>query len=173
MRHQIPTAVLATLLPLGLLAGCGDGEPARGTDLTQAQLEEHVNGSFEPDDPAKELEAACEGALEAVAEATQDCEVTNGNQRVGVRASVTDVEADDLGMQLTPFLFGEDVAGAISQSLEMQGYTGISTTCDGDLVGEVGRELECVLISDTGESVVNVDVTKVDGLMIDYDFESA
>ena len=40
-------------------------------------------------------------------------------------------------------------------------------------MGEVGRELECVLTSDTGDSVVNVDVTEVDGLMIDYDFKSA
>ncbi len=86
---------------------------------------------------------------------------------------MTDIDADDLGMELTPFLFGEDVAGAISQSLEMQGYTGIFTKCEGDLVGEVGRELECVLTSDTGDSVVNVDVTEVDGLMIDYDFKSA
>ena len=173
MRHPVSVSVLATLLPLGLLVGCGEGEPPRGTDLTQSQLETHVNGSFEPEDPAKELEASCEGPLEAVRDATQDCEVTNGNQRVGVRALVTDIDADDLGMELTPFLYGEDVAGAISQTVEMQGYTGIHTTCDGDLVGEVGETLTCELSSPQGESTVNVDVTKVDGLLINYDFKSA
>ena len=176
MRHQthaIGRSVLATLvIGAALLAGCGEDEP-RGTDLTRAQLETEVSGRFEPDDPATELDAVCDGALEAVAEATQDCEVTTGRQRVGVRAVVTDIAADDLGMELTPFLFGEDVAGAISQSLELQGYTDVSTTCEGDLVGEVGRELQCELSTPEGSSRVDVDVTKVDGLMIDYDFKSA
>jgi hypothetical protein len=168
--------VVTALVSLAL-AGCGGDEPevARGTDLRQSQLEEQINASFEPDDPSDELATDCEGDLEAVAEATQDCKVTNGDDQVGVRAAVTDIEADDLGMTLTPFIYAEDVAGAISQTVEMQGggFTGIDTTCEDDLIGEVGQKLVCNLTSDQGDSVVNVEVTEVDGLMVNYDFKSA
>jgi hypothetical protein len=169
-------AIVITVLASLALVGCGDEEEVpRGTDMSRAQLEEQINESFEPDDPQDELKTECEGALEAVADGTQDCRVTNGDDQVGVRAAVTDIEADDLGMVLTPFVYAEDVAGAITQTIEMQGggYTGVATTCDDDLVGEVGQKLVCNLTSDQGDTVVNVVVTEVDGLMINYDFKSA
>ncbi len=179
LHRQNPStyaAVLVTAVASLALVGCG-GEPEvpRGKDLSQGQLEAHINDSFEPDDPEDELATDCEGDLEAVADGTQDCKVTNGDDHVGVRAVVTDIEADDLGMVLTPFVYAEDVAGAISQTVEMQGggYTGVETTCADDLVGEVGQKLVCDLSSDQGDTVVNVEVTEVDGLMINYDFKSA
>lgn len=174
MRYRITRdAALADLLATLVLAtACGQGTPT-GTDLTRADLEKEISGMYEPDDPEATLTTACEGDLRAAAETTQDCTVTTGDQEVGIRAVVTDPDADDLGLETTPFLPPESVADAIASSLEVQGYDGVSVTCDGDLVGEVGRAVVCELVTPEGDSIVNVDVTSVDGLLINFDFKSA
>jgi len=174
MRHLITmyAARAALLAMLGLATACGEDAPT-GTDLTRADLETEISGMYEPDDPEETLTTACAGDLRAAADATQDCTVTTGDQEVGIRAVVTDPGADDLGLETTPFLPPETVADAVAQSLEIQGYTGVSATCDGDLIGEVGQAVVCELVTPEGDTMVNVDVTSVDGLLINFDFKSA
>ena len=174
MRYRTKTyaARAALLATLALATGCGEDAPT-GTDLTQADLEKEISGMYEPDDPEETLTASCEGDLEAVADATQDCMVTTGDQEVGIRAVVTEPESADLGVETTPFLPPESVAEAIASSLQIQGYDGVSATCDGELIGEVGRTVVCELVTPEGDTMVNVDVTSVDGLLINFDFKSA
>lgn len=167
-------AVLATAL-LTLATACGSSATGGtgGTDLTQANLEQQVSSRYEPDDPGDDLTATCDGTLRAEEDATQDCTVTTGDKEVGVRVRVTDVEAADLGLETTPFLPPEMVADAIASSLEIQGYEKVDATCDGDLMGEVGDAIVCDVQTPEGDTLVNVDVTSVDGLLINFDFKSA
>ncbi|MEO5852575.1 MAG: DUF4333 domain-containing protein [Nocardioides sp.] len=174
----LPAGLLATLLALLALSACGSPDPdapvaLQGTDLSQADLEQEISSRYEPDDPKDTLTAVCEGALTAEADATQDCLVTTGGKKVGVRAWTTDVEADDLGIETTVFLPPEMVADAIGSALEMQGYEKVDSTCHGDLVGKVGDAVVCTVTTPQGETEVNVDVTSVDGLLINFDFKSA
>ena len=165
------SAVLATVV-LALTSACGPSA-AEATDLSQADLEQQVSSRYEPDDPQDTLTATCEGDLQAEDDATQDCTVTTGGKEVGVRAQVTDVGADDLGLETTPFLPPEMVADAITSSLEIQGIEKVETTCDGDLMGEVGDAVTCIVTTPDGDTEVNVDVTSIDGLLINFDFKSA
>lgn len=148
-------------------------EPTTAADLSQADLEGQIAGMYEPEKPKEKLSVACEGPLSATEDASRDCTVTTGDQEVGVRALVTDVEADDLGIETTPFLPPETVAGAIAQSLEIQGYDDVEAGCDGDLIGETGEAVVCEVQTPQGDTTVNVDVTSVDGLLINFDFKSA
>lgn len=166
----IPSAVLVTAV-LILATACGSSSP-EGTELTQADLEQQIAGRYEPDDPKDTLSAVCEGGLRAEADATRDCTVTTGDQEVGVRARVTDAGADDLGLETTAFLPPEMVADAIASSLEIQGYEEVVATCDGDLMGEVGDAIVCTVTTPEGDTTVDVDVTSVEGLLINFDFKS-
>lgn len=150
---------------------CGPSTP-EVADLMQTDLEQRIEGRYEPIDPADSLSAACRGDLRAEEDATQDCTVTTGDQHVGVRVRVTDAEAEDLGIETTPFLPRESVAEAIASALESHGYTEVEAACDGDLIGEAGREIVCRVSTPDGESRVDVDVTSVDGLLVTFDFKS-
>jgi len=148
-------------------------EATTASDLSPGDLERQIAGMYEPDEPKEKLTVACEGPLSAAQDATRDCTVTTGDKEVGVRARVSDVEADDLGVETTPFLPPETVAGAIAQSLEVQGYADVEATCDGDLMGETGEAVVCEVQTPQGDTTVNVDVTSVEGLLINFDFKSA
>jgi len=176
MTHRTRTyaALAAAVVTLGLTTSCAAKDDApTGNPMTQKELEKQISGMYEPDDPDAKLTVKCEGDLAAEADATQDCTVTTDDDEVGVRAQVTDTEADDLGVETMAFLPPETVADAIAQSLEIQGYTGVESTCDGNLYGEVGREVTCEVTTPDGDTTVEVDVTSVDGLMINFDFKSA
>ncbi len=147
--------------------------PTAETALTRADLEERVAERYQPEDEDTEYTAKCDGDLERVDDATQDCLVRTAEQEVGVRVEVGDATADDLGLQTTPFLPAQTVADSIGQSLEIQGYTGVTASCDGDLVGEVGQTIVCTMKLETGKTDVNVEVTSVDALQVDYSFKGA
>ena len=177
MRHRSSpfSSVLAAVV-LGM-SGCGGTPSSTPTasssrELSQADLEEQVAQRYEPK-KRETLTATCEGPLPADDGATQDCAVTTGGKEVGVRARVTDADADDLGVETTPFLPPEMVADAIASSLEIQGYEGVVATCDGDLVGETGEAVVCSVETPQGDTTVHADVTSVDGLLINFDFKSA
>ncbi len=173
MPHLHAPTLTAALVAAVLILATGCGSPApEGADLSPADLERQIAGMYEPDEPEEELTVACEGPLSAAQDATQDCTVTTGDKQVGVRARVSDAEADDLGVETTPFLPPEMVAGAIAQSLEVQGYADVEATCDGDLMGETGEAVVCEVQTPEGDTTVNVDVTSVDGLLINFDFKS-
>ena len=172
----LPAAILTAMVCLATACGSSatEGtEGAKGTDLSQADLEQQVAGRYEPDDPKDELTVSCEGALRGAEDATQDCLVATGSREVGIRASVTDLSADDLGLATTAFLPPEMVADAIASSLEIQGYEEVAATCDGDLMGEVSDAIVCEVTTPDGDTMVDVDVTSVEGLLINFDFKSA
>jgi Domain of unknown function (DUF4333) len=168
------TVVAVALCVVALTSACGSDEPP-AVGMTAAQLEKHVVQHYQPEDAdaTTPYSAACEGSIDAAVDATQDCLVTTPEQEVGVRVQVTDAEADDLGLQTTPFIPAESVAESIAGSLEIQGYTQVEAVCDGDLVGEVGRKVVCTMSMPEGESEVNVEVTSIDALQINFEFKSA
>jgi len=168
----LSAALLTALVCLATACGSSAPESIEGTDLSQADLEQQVAGRYESDDPKDELTVSCEGALPGAEDATQDCLVTTGSKEVGVRASVTDAAADDLGLSTAAFLPPEMVADAIASSLEIQGYEEVTATCDGDLMGEVGNAIVCEVTTPEGDTMVDVDVTSVEGLLINFDFKS-
>jgi hypothetical protein len=165
----VTVAVLATVL--AATTACGPG--ADGSAISRSGLEQRISEKYEPDDPKTTLTAACPGGLDAADDATQDCTVTTDDKEVGVRARVTDEDADDLGLETTPFLAPATVGEAIASSLEIQGYTGVESTCDGNLMGEVGDTVVCELSTLEGDTTVNVEVSSIDGLLINFTFKSA
>ncbi len=169
-RQRSTTNSAALVACVALVTACGPTDPA-GTDLAQTDLEQRLEEMYEPDDPEDTLTAACQGGLRAEDDATRDCTVTTGDDEVGVRARVTDVEADDLGIETTPFLPPESVEDAITSSLEVQGYTDVETVCDGELIGLTGEAIVCQVTTPEGRTKVNVDVTSVEGLLVNFDFK--
>lgn len=181
-RSSGPTgAISLAFLAVSILAtGCSsvEVEPASSdgpveSAMTQAELEQRVAQRYQPKDEDTKYTAECDGDLELTDDATQDCLVLTSEQEVGVRVVIGDSDAADLDLQTTPFLPAQTVADSIGQSLEIQGYTGVTASCDGDLVGEIGQTIVCTMNLETGKTDVNVEVTSVDALQVDYAFTSA
>jgi hypothetical protein len=132
--------------------------------LSPTRLAKQVRARYQK----KGLKVTCPQGLAGQAGATSDCEATDGSKLVGVRATATDARG---GFDVLPFLGADAVVDTIAGSLEMQGYTGVTGHCDGELIGEVGAHQDCEVTTSGGTTPVNVDVTKVEGLTIDFTFK--
>jgi Domain of unknown function (DUF4333) len=80
----------------------------------------------------------------------------------------------EFGTTSTPTVSQNDLQNDISQRLSEAGEQPQSVTCDGPLVGEVGKTTRCdVVISRTNSFQPVITVTKVDGTMVSYDVKPA
>lgn len=189
-RPNIPTPKLAALL-LGavLIAGCADdADPARSSAPSAPSSDPAASSSSAPpegpvlaaddlatrvrDEYAEASSVACAGELVAEAGATQDCIATADGKDVGVRATATEVDGEDVTLDYTPFLTGERVSATVAESLSAQGYTGAGGTCESVLVGVVGKTTTCEMVTDDFTTPVVATVTGVVGLTVDFSFEN-
>jgi hypothetical protein len=160
---------LAAVLAL-LLTGCSFsfGGPEA---VEQAELEKKVAGLYEADDPDTELTADCEGDLAAEVDATQDCHISGGDQSADVRVVVTDVGDEQVDFEATPFVPADRVAETIKASLADQGITVETVDCADELLGEVDATTTCTAAPAEGEGTIEVVVTSVEGLMVNFNYE--
>ena len=178
-RHPWATVLVALgLAAAGCQADGAAGSPDAGRDattrrgLTAAALERELSSRFRLDDPdAEPLEFRCRGGLRARVGARQECRVSSGEERVGLRVRRTRVHPLELDAE--PFLEPVVVAKEMFGSMNNQGTRPQEVSCTGDLVGVVGRTTECTVTLDGQEQPVLATVTEVRGLMIDFTFEGA
>ena len=121
-----------------------------------------------PDDKDAEVAADCVGGIDIEVDATQDCHLTAGEETVDVHFVVTEVEDDEIaGADFTPYIPGDRLAGAVRQQLAQQGRPG-PVECDEELTGEKGATTTCAATAGSDAAQVEVDVTEVDGLFINF-----
>lgn len=162
-----------TLLAVSLTACGGEDAPEQAPlAISKADLEEQVASRFTPTKKAGPLTVTCPDGLRKAVDAETDCTGTSGDKRVGLEVTTTKVSGDDVEYDVTPFVPAADVAGTIVSSLEMQGYQGVGGRCSGDLLGEVGQHVDCTITTEGGETDVDVDVTDVNGWLVDFTFKS-
>jgi hypothetical protein len=146
-------AALAAGLVLGLGA-CSDSDSGSSEteSLDAAGLEELVADSVTPDDEFAEVSADCAG-----------------EQTIDVHFVVTDVRDGEVtDAEFTPYIPGERLAPVVQQELSTQVPDLTDVQCDEELTGEQGATTECAATSGGKDVRVEVDVTKVDGLFINF-----
>jgi Domain of unknown function (DUF4333) len=93
---------------------------------------------------------------------------------VGVGCAALSGCSFEFGTKNTPTVSQDDLQNDISQRLSEAGEKPQSVTCDGPLVGDVGKTARCdVVISRTNSFQPVITVTKVDGTMVSYDVKPA
>lgn len=158
--------VVCTLVLTGCSVSFGGVE-----DLTQSALEEQVAANITPDDPDAEVSADCAGGLAAEVDATQECHLDVGEEEADVRATVTKVNDEDVDFELSTYVPPDVVASTIKDSLAAQDVTVDTVECDDELRGEVDAKTMCTAAPADGEGRIEVTVTSVDGLMVNFGYE--
>ena len=167
-------AVLATLLLAApVLAGCNAEVSTGSNSVSKASLEKQLASTFTPDDPEAKVSADCAGALAAKTDATQDCHMTVGDQEADVRVSVTKVADGDVNFKTTPFVPADTVAETLKQGLLDQGYTVDTVECEDELLGVLDETTTCTASPADGDGTLNVTVTSVDGLLVNFNYKTA
>ncbi len=162
---------MRTLLALVVCAAAVTGCSTTASTVEQAELEKQVAAIYEADDPSDEISATCDGELDAEVDATQDCNVTVGEENADVHVVVTKVDGSDVEFETQTFVPAERLADTLKTQLADQGFEVETVECDGELVGEVDATTECTAAPAEGEGILEVTVTEVDGLMINFNYE--
>jgi len=158
----------------GALVGCDSGaqEPSGApAPLSRAALEQRVAGSFTADDPHATIQARCEGGLDVRRGATRDCSLDVAEESADVHVVVSSVSGRRPLLRITPYIPADRLGDALRSALSGQGYHVESVTCDDELTGEPDETTSCTATPAAGEGRVDVHVTKVDGLMVNFDYE--
>lgn len=168
MRRLVPAFSVA--VSVLVLSGCSFS--FGGPDaVTQAELEKQIAALYTPDNPGETIEAECAGTLAAEVDATQDCHLTVGEEEADVHVVVTKVGDEEVDFEATPFVPAERVAETIKSSLADQGYQVDTVECDGELLGQLDETTTCTAAPADGEGTIEVKVTSVEGLMVNFNYE--
>lgn len=161
---------VALLACTAVLTGCSFS--VGGADaVTQADLEEQISGLYTADDPEAEITADCAGELAAEVDAQQDCHVNVGEEEADVHVVVTKVNDGDVDFETTPYVPAERVAETIKSSLADQEYEVDTVECEAELLGQLDETTTCTAQPADGEGTIEVSVTQVDGLMVNFNYE--
>lgn len=161
--------LVAALACTAALTGCSF---STGPDaIDQAELEKKVAGLYTADDPEADITAECGGDLAAEVDATQECHLVVGEESADVRVVVTEVGEEQLDFEAMPYVPAERVAETVKESLEGQGFQPETVTCDGELKGQLDATTTCTVAPAEGEGKIEVSVTQVDGLMVNFNYE--
>lgn len=174
------TVLPRALAPLALAAalcasGCSFEVPAGGpSQIEQDALEADITANI-TGEGADQVSVGCEGPLVAEVDATTDCFATYGadGSRTGIRATVTEVQGEDLAYDPVVFLDGDSVAEAVRRQLRAQAQPVADVEC-GELLGEVDAVAECAVSArDGSERSLTTTVTDVNGLVVDFELAPA
>lgn len=166
MTGMFRLLALALVALLGLTGCSTDG-------LSTSELQDEVQAVLEradSDGPAA-VQLHCDGGLAAEVGAERDCTALAGEERVGLRVKAT--SADPLRLAVAPFLRAESLAKKIVAILSAEGHPVTGAECEGSLTGKPGKTTTCHLWTEDHSHTydVEVTVTAVDGLMIEFKFE--
>ena len=155
------------------LAGCDadPGESAAPAALSRAALQQRVAGSFTADDPDVTITARCDGGLAARRGATRDCHLDVGEEGAEVHVQVASVSGDRPQLRITPYIPADRLGEALRGALSGQGYRVQSVECEDELLGRPAETATCAVTPAEGEGRVEVHVTRVDGLMVHFDYD--
>ncbi len=107
------------------------------------------------------------GSLKATVGATQDCDVTIGDDTTGLHLTVDSVKGSDVHWKQSPFLHGSAVASTVATAT---GASPSDLECP-DLPGTMGASVSCKVLKGSA-TAVDVTVTSVAGLRIGVDFKA-
>ena len=134
-----------------------------------AELEEFVADSVTPDDADAEVTADCAGGIDVEVDATQDCHLVVGEETADVHFVVTEVEDGEVdGRRLHAVRPGDRLAEVVTQQFAGQGTVLDEVQCDEELTGEAKATTTCDATAGTQEARIEVEVTEVDGLFINF-----
>lgn len=161
----------ATLVAVLLaLTGC-TAESGVDTTVSRAELESQVAALYPPKNERTVVTVACSGDLDAEVGATQDCHLDVDGDPADVRVRVTSVAGDRTEFEATPILTAERVAQTVMAALVEERFDVDSVECAAELVGIVGEQVTCRVAPVQGRGVVEVTVTAVTGLAVDFTYE--
>ena len=169
-RSSAAALALCAVALAGCSSGAGEGATAPRA-LSRQALEHRVADSLAADDPAATIRAHCSGGLETRRGATRDCRVDVGVEDADVHVAVSSVSGGLPSLRITPYIPADRLGEALRSSLSGQGYRVESVACDDELAGEPDATTSCTATPAEGEGRVDVHVTRVDGLMVDFDYE--
>ncbi|MFC5177558.1 DUF4333 domain-containing protein [Nocardioides taihuensis] len=172
MRSRAPliAVVLTVLLAALVVLVWGRSMFSSVAAVSQSELEQEVAGRYTPGASGEGVTASCDGDLESEVDATQDCAVQVGADVARVHVVVDRVDGTDVRFTSTPYLSAADVAEAIRKSLG-SGFQVDTIECAGELQGVEGSRTTCTYTPPASGREVEAEVTEVDGLMINFDFQ--
>jgi len=144
------------------------------TTVSQSELEKQVKATITPDDPTAEFTVTCEGTLKGEVDATQDCAATDSEgSTTGLHVKVTEVDGKTVKFSYEPFIAPDDVAAAIIDLAKQQGITVDTLTCEEELPGKEGESIICSGTPADSVGDLEVTVTSVDGLQVNFNVDQA
>lgn len=141
------------------------------TTVSTSELNKKVAGMYTADDPNATVKADCAGPLKGEEGARQDCHMTVGQETADVHIEVTKVDGSDVNFSATPYIPADRVAETIKSSLDQQNINVDTVTCDGELLGKPDESTACTAQPAQGDGKLEVDVTKVDGLLVNFNYK--
>lgn len=162
-------ALAAAALTGGALTGCSfnmsTGKPVVDKGALQKDISERMEKAGQ-----KPQSVTCKDDLPGEVGKTTRCEVvmseTNAFEPI---ATVTKVEGTTVSYDLSPAVSKEQLQKAVANLISESSSTKVdSVTCDSGLEGKEGAQAECEVTAGSVTITRTVDVTKVDGLLINF-----
>jgi hypothetical protein len=164
---------IGMLMAAGVIAVSGCTFSGGSLTVSKDDLDTEVAKSITPDEAGATVKADCAGELDGKVGAEQQCHVDVGDQKADVRLRVTSVKDDEVRWSTQPFLSPEIIGDSIQQDLDSQGIAVESVDCDSELVGKLGETATCATTGAEAPGDLTVEVTGVDGLLINFKYASA
>ncbi len=164
---------IGLLMAAGVIAVSGCTFSGGSLTVSKEDLDTEVAKSITPDEAGAAVQADCAGQLDGKVGAEQECHVDVGDQKADVRLRVTSVKDDEVRWSTQPFLSPDIIGESIQQDLDSQGIRVDSVECDEELVGKVGETTTCGTTGAKAPGDLTVEVTGVDGLLINFNYTSA
>lgn len=111
----------------------------------------------------------CQGDLGRDEGSVQFCDIDADGTPSWGQAEVTGYDGDEPTVEMLPYLPGDTVAQAIEDS-NTSGET-ISVDCTDYLLGVVGEEIDCPVTGSSAGSTVQISVTKIEELRINFNWQ--
>jgi hypothetical protein len=161
---------LAIVAVLIAAAGCKADVSVGDATMSQADFEQTVADGVTPDDASAEISATCDGGIEKVDGATQDCVVKVGPDSSYVHITLEEA-ADQFDVKYQPYAPADVVEENAISVFANQDIVLDTVSCPGDIEGVEGETLECDLTSGDQTGTASVTVKSVDGLLVNLSYK--
>lgn len=163
---SLKLVVVALVASVGLVACSGL------SDVSQEELEKGVAKAVKDGGKAADS-VTCDGALKGEVGAEQDCTIEYPETMIVVRAKATKVTDDEVLYEMTPLLPSDHLADTVQATLAADGHPADEVTCDGDLIGEVGKTQTCTVTAGEDETPLTLEVNEVNGFEVAWQYVEA
>jgi hypothetical protein len=169
MLPRLGAALAAASLAAVALSGCSFNVSTGGVSVSKSDLEKDISDRLTKAGQ-KPQTVTCQDNLKGEVGKTTSCEVvlSNTNSFEPV-VTVTKVEGSTVSYDMKPAMSKAQLEKAVAILMpQASGVAVDSITCEGGLDGKVGAETHCDVTANGVTSRRTVDVTKVDGLMMNF-----